>query len=170
MLSSLVRCRPKVESQTPETEDIFQFALGTIFPDDLQNQHGDPGTIVTYRSKGYGDLEFEVADPVGEEDRTKFAHYLWNAGVLMGELVGGRRGTSRPEENEANGHVSETSNGTSDEEEWGHRHFADGMKWWLTPQEQVAWSVQGHRVLELGAGRQSTYSNIFSPGLRAWIH
>ena len=89
MLPSLLRTHPKTPRPHPSPEDIFQASLGTIFTDDLANSHGDPDTIVTYRSV-YGDLEFEAADPVGEEERMKFAHYVWNAGILMGEVVGGR--------------------------------------------------------------------------------
>jgi hypothetical protein len=78
MLSGLLRAIPKSTSYEPDPEDYFQSSLGLIFTDDLQNQHGDPGTYVRYRSNGYGDLDFEVADPRDETARTKFAHYLWN--------------------------------------------------------------------------------------------
>ena len=139
MLSSLLRSRPKHPSPGPEQqEDIFESALGLVFADDLQNVHGDTGTIVTYRSGGHGDLEFECADPDGEEVRTKFAHYVWNAGVLMAELVGGRGPSSGEREMKS--------------EVWGQRTFADGREWWLTPEEETQWSVKGERVLELGAG------------------
>jgi nicotinamide N-methyltransferase len=135
MLSSLLRARPKLASTIPDPEDIFQSSLGLIFTDDLQNQHGDPGTIVQYRSNGYGDLEFDVADPSGEVERTKFAHYLWNAGVLMGEVIGGEGKNSRVVD-----------------EQWGVRRFKDGRTWWLREEEADAWKVNGEKVLELGAG------------------
>jgi nicotinamide N-methyltransferase len=138
MLSSLLRAHPKLATTVPEPEDIFQSSLGLIFTDDLQNQHGDPGTIVEYRSNGYGDLEFEVADPSGEVERTKFAHYLWNAGVLMGEFVGGE-GTKK-----------------SGDGEWGVRRFKEGTTWWLNQDEVQDWRVDGERVLELGAGSWAT--------------
>ena len=54
------------------------------------------------------------------------AHYLWNAGVLMAELVGGR-----PEE--------------------GGAAWRDG-EWWVGREEERAWAVRGQRVIELGAG------------------
>jgi nicotinamide N-methyltransferase len=136
MLSSLLRVQPKVIDATPDTEDIFQSSLGLIFTDDLQNQHGDPGTTVTYRSNGYGDLEFEVADPIGETERTKFAHYLWNAGVLMGEFIGGQKGSKK----------------AASDEIWGVRKFTGGRTWWLDDDEEVRWQVEGQQVLELGAG------------------
>ena len=86
MLSSLVRLPP---STSPEPEDIFSSALGLIFTDELCNQHGDPGSRVIYRSKIYGDIELRLVDPHGEDNRKLFAHYLWNAGVLMAEFIAG---------------------------------------------------------------------------------
>ena len=137
MLSSLLRSLPKSESYQPDPEDFFQASLGLIFTDDLQNQHGDPNTLVRYRSNGYGDLDFKVSDPNGETERTKFANYLWNASVLMAELIGGR---------------SRASGETTREEEWGSRHFAENKDWWLEEPEEKKWSVKGEKVIELGAG------------------
>jgi len=144
MLSSLLRTSPKQHPPQPEPEDIFQASLGTIFTDDSIS-HGDPGTIVTYRSV-YGDLEFEVADPVGEEERSKFAHYVWNAGVMMGELVGGRMAVIRGEGDKEGKEEMEK------EEQRGVRCFEGERSWWLTRAEEEGWSVKGKRVLELGAG------------------
>ncbi|MCJ1387740.1 hypothetical protein MMC18_000583 [Xylographa bjoerkii] len=87
MLSSLVRL--PVSDEPASIEDIFSSALGTIFTDDLLNQHGDPGSSVIYKSKAFGDLELELVDPEGEDARKLFAQYLWNSGVLMAELIGG---------------------------------------------------------------------------------
>lgn len=145
MLPSLLRTIPKQPPLQQEPEDIFQSSLSTIFTDDLVNSHGDPGTIVTYRSV-YGDLEFEVADPVGEEERSKFAHYVWNAGILMGELVGGRIEGIRCEGNK------EEKEKLEKEDQWGVRCFGDEGTWWLSRAEEEAWSVKGESVLELGAG------------------
>ncbi|EMD00657.1 hypothetical protein BAUCODRAFT_55401, partial [Baudoinia panamericana UAMH 10762] len=91
-------------------EDIFASAPGLIFTDDLRNNHGDPGSTIVYKSKRFGDIELETADPSIERERQLFSHYLWNAGIKLAELI-------------------------SDE-------HADGGKW----------SVNGERVLELGAG------------------
>jgi nicotinamide N-methyltransferase len=143
MLTSLLRQFPKSTAAEPEPEDIFQYSLGLIFTDDLQIQHGDPGNIVKYRSNGYGDLEFEVADPKGEEERTKFAHYLWNAGALMSELVGGRN-NERKEKRD--------SYQAEEEGDWGKRKFPNGEDWWLSEEEERKWSVKDETVLELGAG------------------
>jgi hypothetical protein len=130
MLPSLVTLRHPV-SYVLEPEDIFGSTLGSIIPDDLQNQHGDdPSTTIVYNSLRYGELEFRTADVNGEEQRRKFAHYLWNAGVLMGELVGGRPADGA---------------GTEDE------GWKEG-EWWISREEEQKWSVRGETVLELGAG------------------
>jgi hypothetical protein len=130
LLPSLVTLRHPV-SHVLEPEDIFGSTLGSIFPDDLQNQHGDdPSTTIVYNSLRHGELEFRTADVNGEEQRRKFAHYLWNAGVLMGELVGGRPADGA---------------GTEDE------GWKEG-EWWTSREEEQKWSVRGETVLELGAG------------------
>lgn len=149
MLPSLIRLRPP-PTAIPEPEDYLSSALGTLFPDDCQNMHGDdPETIIFYKNKRFGELELTVADPSGEEERRKFAHYLWNAGVLMGELVGGKK-----DENEGNGKGSgvwmEGSKEEAEEEEipdaWG------AGRWWVSEGEEKLWGVTGETVLELGAG------------------
>jgi hypothetical protein len=129
LLPSLISLRYP-ESHVLEVEDIYSSTLGTVFKDDLQNQHGDdPDTVIVYKNARYGDLEFRTADVNGEEQQRKFAHYLWNAGILMAELVGGR-----PEED------------TDDEDGWKNG------EWWIDGEEEKKWRVQGERVLELGAG------------------
>ncbi|KAF2502589.1 hypothetical protein BU16DRAFT_587888 [Lophium mytilinum] len=127
MLPSLIRLRPP-PTAVPGPEDFLSSALGTLFPDDCQNMHGDdPDTVILYKNKRFGELELTVAEPSGEEERRKFAHYLWNAGVLMGELVAGRKG-----ENEGDGR---------------------GIgRWWVSNEEERLWGVKGETVLELGAG------------------
>ncbi|KAH7392172.1 hypothetical protein DE146DRAFT_132798 [Phaeosphaeria sp. MPI-PUGE-AT-0046c] len=140
ILTSLISLRhPSTYIPTPE--DILGSSLGSIFTDDLQNQHGDTAdTVVIYKSARYGKLEFRTADVNGEEERRKFAHYLWNAGVLMGELVGGR-----PQE----GQEEAIGGGDGDEEE--EEGWKDG-DWWMSMEDEGKWSVQGEMVLELGAG------------------
>lgn len=137
MLSALLRSVPKNAVAEPDPEDYFYSSLGLIFTDDIQNQHGDPDTTVTYRSNGYGDLVFEIAEPQAEIERKKFAHHLWNSGVLIGEFVGGQKHEGR---------VKPT------DEDWGQRKYADGSKWWLDDEEQESWNVRNEKVIELGAG------------------
>jgi len=125
MLSNLIYVEPSSPiNQNPE--DLLSSALSTLFPDDAQVQHGDSRSKIIYKSV-CGELEFRCADVIGEEDRTKFAHYLWNSGILMGELVGGR-----PEEQRK-----------SDDPD---------RPLWLSEAEQAVWMAKGHRLLELGAG------------------
>lgn len=130
LLPSLISLRHP-PSHVPTPEDIFGSTLGSIFTDDLQNQHGDdPDTIIVYKNAKYGDLELQTADVNGEEQRRKFAQYLWNAGVLMGELVGGR----------------------ATEQDAGDEGWKDGEWWVASPEEEARWGVRGETVLELGAG------------------
>ena len=122
LLPSLINLRRP--SNTPlEPEDIFGSSLGGIFTDDTQNQHGDdPNTVILYRNAKFGELELRVADVNGEEQRRKFAHYLWNAGVMMAELVSGRV---------EGGDLGASGKGLlQDEEGW-----RDG-EWWTDKEEE----------------------------------
>lgn len=85
MITDLVRIVPADVNDEPE--DIFAAAPGLIFTDDLRNQHGDPGSVIVYKSQRFGDIELRTADPEGEEERKLFSHYLWNAGIKMAELL-----------------------------------------------------------------------------------
>lgn len=107
-LTDLIQIIPPDADEDPE--DIFAAAPGLIFTDDLRNIHGDPGSIIVYKSKRFGDLELRTADPDGEDERKLFSHYLWNAGIKMAELI-------------------------------SHNELEHGK-----------WSVEGEKVLELGAG------------------
>lgn len=70
-----------------DPEDIFASAPGLIFTDDLRTMHGDDSSVLVYKSKRFGDIQLRTADPEKENDRKLFAHYLWNAGIKMAELV-----------------------------------------------------------------------------------
>jgi EEF1A N-terminal glycine/lysine methyltransferase len=125
MLANLIRVQPNTQNEQGP-EDIFSSSLSNLFPDDTQLLHGDSSSVVVYKS-AFGDLEFRCADVTGQEDQSKFAHYLWNSGILMGELIG-----RRPEL---------------------AREFTDPTRsWWLSRDEEAIWSANGHRVIELGAG------------------
>ena len=120
--------------------DIFASSLATLFPDDVQSSHGVPGSHVVYRSPRFGDVTLHIpAHPAVEEGRKLFAHYLWNAGVLMAEGVewaswdGGEGGG---EDEERGGDLGEDGGG------------GDGGLW-----DRRYWDVRGRTVLELGAGR-----------------
>ncbi|KAL1632340.1 hypothetical protein SLS56_003755 [Neofusicoccum ribis] len=135
MLTSLLRVTPR--SPTADPEDVFSAALGTLFTDDLRNQHGDPGAVIAYLSRRLDRaLNLAVADPAGEEERKKFAHYLWNAGVLMAELVGGRPAW------EEQGDKTERLLGGL---EW--RLEGGSREWWVDGREEQVWRVEGERVV-----------------------
>lgn len=85
MLSSLIQ---PSNPPNPSAEDVFSSALSMISPEDVSVLHGDPGSSVTYASTRFGNLELKLAEPQTEGERKLFAQYLWNAGVLMAELIG----------------------------------------------------------------------------------
>ena len=84
-LSSLVTVIPPDRADEPE--DIFASAPGFLFTDDLTNSHGAPESTIQYNNKRFGKIELQTADPEGEQERTLFSNYLWNAGLKLGELI-----------------------------------------------------------------------------------
>ncbi|KAI5370331.1 putative lysine methyltransferase, S-adenosyl-L-methionine-dependent methyltransferase [Septoria linicola] len=85
-LTDLVKVIPAEVAEEDEL-DIFAFAAGLIFPDDLRNMHGDSGSIIVYKSARFGNIELRVADVVEEDARKRFPQYLWNASLKMSELI-----------------------------------------------------------------------------------
>ena len=83
----------RIHSPTPTDSayadlEIFSSSLATLFPDDVQNSHGVPGSHVIYQSPRFGGVKLHIpAHPDVEEGRKLFAHYLWNAGVTMAEGI-----------------------------------------------------------------------------------
>ncbi|OAL35999.1 hypothetical protein AYO20_04660 [Fonsecaea nubica] len=125
----------------PQYEDIFSSALSTLFTDDTQTSHGVPGGHVSYHSPRFGKIDLRIPQhPAAEEGRTLFAHYLWNAGVIMAE--GLERASSSGTEGERDQappphqHQQDGGDGEQKSEEWQKRY----------------WDVRGTKVLELGAG------------------
>ena len=84
MLTFLIRT-PEVPVES--SEDIYSNAVGLFFPDNISTFHGDPGSHVTYLSKRFGNIELRLADPFNQEERTLFAHYIWNSGIQMAEFI-----------------------------------------------------------------------------------
>ena len=105
--------------------EIFHDAIGTIFDDDVKDQHGDPDSTILYDSEKYGTLKLKVADPEGTADWRLFSHYLWNAGLKMAVLVGQEDKRFKVGGDQGR----ENSNG------W-------------------QWRIQGEKVLELGSGAE----------------
>jgi EEF1A N-terminal glycine/lysine methyltransferase len=133
ILPGLIRIERVVHGEL-EPEDIFGSSLSALFQNDIQLQHGDSTSQIVYASR-FGDLKFYCADVSKAEDRKKFAHYLWNSGILLGELVAGK-----PAKDE------------SLDLFWNKRQFDKDRSWWLDPDEEITWKATGHTVLELGAG------------------
>jgi nicotinamide N-methyltransferase len=143
-LPSLISLRRPHDEPT-EPEDILGSSLGGIFTDDSQISYGDgPDTVVVYESDKFGDLEFHTADVNGEEQRRKFAHYLWNAGIFTAELVGGRKEEHGVDRDRDSGFFGMGEK--NEEEQWGKD------EWWVDREEEKLWTVKGETVLELGAG------------------
>lgn len=121
MLTSRIHISPPAD---PEPEDIFHSSLPALFSDDTINSHGNPGDTLIYQSPLYGEITVHVpVHPDRDVSRLLFAHYLWNAGVVVADKI---ESASRCHQR-----MSEHESPECD------RHF---------------WNVRGERVLELGAG------------------
>ena len=94
MLTFLIRT-PEVPVESPE--DVYSNAVGLLFPDNLRTFHGDPGSHVTYLSRRFGSIDLSLADPLKQEDRTLFAHYIWNSGIQMAEFISQANGPGEVE-------------------------------------------------------------------------
>jgi hypothetical protein len=115
---------------TPSQEDFFSSALSSLFTDDTQNSHGSPGGSLTYTSPVFGDIVLQIpAYPDAEEGRKLFAHYLWNASLIVAEGV-------------ECASVGVGVDGYKNGQTAGH-----GRGNWNS-----RWNVRERRVLELGAG------------------
>lgn len=121
MLTSRIHISPLSD---PEPEDIFHSSLAALFPDDTVNSHGNPGDTLLYQSPLYGDITIHVpAHPDQDVKRLLFAHYLWNAGVLVADRI---ESASRCDKRMSDHDSSQC--------------------------DQNFWNVRGKKVLELGAG------------------
>ena len=133
MLSTRIRpttSNPNPTAAAPSTEDgaidIFSSALGALFTDDTPSSHGEPGGGIVYSSPLYGDILLSVpARPDEEEGQRLFAHYLWNAGVVVAEGV---------------------------ERVAAMREKGEGGHLWWSWGRGAYWDVRGKSVLEVGAG------------------
>jgi EEF1A N-terminal glycine/lysine methyltransferase len=117
-------------SPATEPEDHFSDSLGTIFPNDVTNQHGDNTHGLVYTSPHLPrPLKLTLADVTTDEDRCLFSHYLWNSSLLLAELV--EAGTL---------HLPNPTHPSAD----------DGNAQCGQPWED--WDVTGLSTVELGAG------------------
>ncbi|KAK1770679.1 nicotinamide N-methyltransferase [Phialemonium atrogriseum] len=75
-------------SRPEDPEDYFSSSLAVIFPGDVTNQHGDADHGLLYTSPHLPrPLHISLVDPVGEDDRQLFSHYLWNSSLLLAEMI-----------------------------------------------------------------------------------
>lgn len=71
-----------------DPEDLFAGSLGVIFTDDVTNQHGDAFTSLHYTTPHLPKpLRIELSDPKVAEDRSLFSHFLWNASLMLADLI-----------------------------------------------------------------------------------
>ena len=84
MLTFLIR-KPQIPD--PPSEDVYENAVGLLFPDNVPTFHGDAGSQVTYLSKRFGDIQLSLSNPYDQNDHVLFAHYIWNSGIQMSELI-----------------------------------------------------------------------------------
>jgi hypothetical protein len=85
LLTDLITVIPPDREEEPE--DIFACAPGLLFPDDTTIMYGDAESTLVYKSSRFGNIELRTAEPASERERTLFAHYLWNAGLKMAEMI-----------------------------------------------------------------------------------
>ncbi len=135
MLTSRIHVSPPSD---PEPEDIFHSSLSALFSDDTVNIHGNPGDTLIYQSPSYGEITVHVpVHPDQDVQRLLFAHYLWNAGVLVADKIESASRCDRP--------IYDHDSSDCD------RDF---------------WNVRGERVLELGAGGYPTSLILQEPQFR----
>ncbi|KAL2162807.1 hypothetical protein VTH06DRAFT_6643 [Thermothelomyces fergusii] len=85
---SLITRVSLVGPEASEPEDFLESSLAVIFPDDITNLHGDQEHGLLYRSPHLPrPIQLALADVKAAEDRYLFSHYLWNASLLLAELI-----------------------------------------------------------------------------------
>ena len=87
VMSSLLDAIQFIPANDEEVEDIFAFAPGLIFTDDLRVSHGDRGATIVYHNAQFGAIRLRTAEPANEHDRRLYSHYLWNSGIKMADLI-----------------------------------------------------------------------------------
>lgn len=118
------------QEEEEEPEDLLFSSLATIFPDDAPNLHGDSHSSIVYTSPYLPrPLRLHLADPSADEERKLFSHYLWNAGLLLAELLEGA--SLRREEED----------GGDDDDDRRRRRRREAL-----------FDVRGLKVLEMGSG------------------
>ena len=150
----MLTSRIEISRQTGESlepEDIFASATDQLFPDTFRAFHGDGNSQVRYDSAAFGTLRLSVTDPTDEQERSKFAHAVWNASILLCEMIGSwittsSTGTGVEEKEAAEAAGAAVKEAIMNKEE--NTHTSINLK---RPIHEVC-CLAGERVLELGAG------------------
>ena len=75
------------DTASDQIEDVFESSRATLFGD-LVTAHGDPTQTLAYKSPHLPrPLVLELAEPDAEQERLLFGHHLWNASLLLAELI-----------------------------------------------------------------------------------
>ena len=143
MLPSLIRpCTPpSSSSRPPSPTSVFAGVAINLFLDEERCQHGLPGAAVAYQYSPTTDIVLQIVDPSTDAEHKLFAQYVWNAGVLLAELIGGQtrlhdEAQRRQEYRRVKQHDLPSDESIRLETElWRHD-----------------WSVAGESVIEIGAG------------------
>lgn len=86
MLSTRLK-PPSATSDSPE--DILSDSLANLYPDDLPDHHGSPGSYLIYTSPAFPshDLELHLSDYAGGTERELFAYHVWNASLMLSQCI-----------------------------------------------------------------------------------
>lgn len=129
-----------------EPEDIFASATDQLFPDTFRTYHGDGNSQVRYTSKAFGPIRLNITDPTDEQERTKFAHAVWNASILLCEMIGSWTTTPSSETRGGKEAGAAAKEAIVSQEEKANTSINHER-----PIREIC-CLAGKRVLELGAG------------------
>ena len=146
MLPSFIRpaTPPALSSRPPSPTSIFAAHAANLFLDEERCSHGHAGGAVFYDAAHLGDIRLGLPDTAGAaSEQGLYAHFVWNAAVLLAELIGGA-GRLRREAARRRAERAASSSLLSNDDALEAAFWARN------------WDVTGTSVIELGAG-------VFSP-------
>lgn len=124
-----------------DAEDIFSAFLPHLLPDDAPQFHGDPGQLLQYRSPLYGDLTVMVPQYPEKSGKWK-GKLVAEQGDVINEVEEGRKLFAHMLWSSAMVVAEKLEDAATTV---GKELSGDEL-------DRASWSVQGHTVLELGAG------------------
>ncbi|KAH8692916.1 putative nicotinamide N-methyltransferase [Talaromyces proteolyticus] len=128
------------EEEDDDVEDIFSAFLPHLLPDDAPQFHGDPGQRLRYSSPMYGDLTIMVP------------HYPGQSENRNDEIAAGLHTENRANQVEEGRKLFAHFLWSAAMVVAAGVEDAAAAKKNSTGEDKLMWSVDGHRVLELGAG------------------